>query len=141
RRALGAAGGRRDHHRARPLPSRARRGEDRGHRGGHRGRLPQPDRLPGGLETVTRIRDAGVLITGASRGIGEAAATELARRGARLALAARSGDDLERVAARLRADGAEVHVIRADVSKEAEVRAMVRTAEEKLGAVDVLINN
>jgi len=90
---------------------------------------------------VTEVRDARILITGASRGIGEAAAVELARRGARLAIAARSESALQRVARRLNTNGSEVHVIPTDVSKEAEVRAMVASAEEALGGLDVLVNN
>jgi short-subunit dehydrogenase len=90
---------------------------------------------------VTRVAGAGVLLTGASRGIGEAAAVELANRGARLALAARDGDALQALAARLHERGAEVHVVPTDVSDEAAVRAMVATAEAKLGAIDVLVNN
>jgi short-subunit dehydrogenase len=90
---------------------------------------------------MTKVREARILITGASRGIGEAVAEELARRGARLALAARSESALQKVAGRLSANGAETHVIPADVSKEADVKAMVAMAEEVLGGLDVLINN
>jgi short-subunit dehydrogenase len=89
-----------------------------------------------------KIEGARILITGASRGIGEAAALDLARRGARLAIAARGKADLERVSAKVAdAGGAPPTVLPTDVSKEAEVLAMVAGAERAMGGVDVLINN
>jgi short-subunit dehydrogenase len=89
-----------------------------------------------------KIDGARILITGASRGIGEAAALELARRGARLAIAARGVDDLERVSSAVKAaGGAPAVVIPTDVSKEDGVMAMVAAAEKALGGLDVLVNN
>ena len=89
-----------------------------------------------------KIDGARILITGASRGIGEAAALELARRGARLAIAARGKEDLERVSDEIKAvTGSAAVVIPTDVSKEAEVKAMVAAAVGALGAIDVLVNN
>ena len=88
------------------------------------------------------IEGAGVLVTGASRGIGEAIAVELAARGARVAIAARSQADLDRVAAAIATAGGDcVAVIRADVSEEAAVGAMVATAADALDGVDILVNN
>jgi short-subunit dehydrogenase len=89
-----------------------------------------------------KIDGARILITGASRGIGEAAALELAARGARLAIAARGKDDLERVSLAVEAaGGAPAAIIPTDVSKEAEVVAMVAAAERALGGIDILVNN
>jgi short-subunit dehydrogenase len=89
-----------------------------------------------------KIEGARILVTGASRGIGEAAALELARRGARLAIAARSKDELDRVAGEIEAEtGNAAVVIPTDVSHEAEVRAMVAAADGQLGGIDVLVNN
>ena len=82
-----------------------------------------------------------VLITGASAGIGEAIALELARRGVRLALAARGSAELERVAAACRALGAEAAAFPTDVSVEAECRAFVEGAASRFGRVDALVNN
>jgi 3-oxoacyl-[acyl-carrier protein] reductase len=76
------------------------------------------------------------LITGGGRGIGEAIAQCFAAQGARLALAARSGDELERVAASCRAAGAECSTHVVDVSIRDQVEHLVDVA----GPVDVLVN-
>lgn len=78
-----------------------------------------------------------VLITGASEGIGLATARLFAERGARLALAARSAERLERIAAEL----PQAVAIPADMRDEAAVRRMVGRTRERYGRVDVLINN
>ena len=78
-----------------------------------------------------------VLITGASSGIGEATARLLAARGAKVALAARSREKLDALAAEL----PESFAIVADVTREDEVRAMVAAAHTHYGRLDVLINN
>lgn len=81
------------------------------------------------------------LVTGASRGIGAATALTLAARGHDVALAARSVEDLETVAAGCDEHGARTLVVPTDVMEEQQVRdAVTRTAEE-LGSLDVLVNN
>ena len=82
-----------------------------------------------------------VLITGASSGIGAAAATAFARAGADLVLLARSREGLEVVAAQARAYGGQAHVVPADVSDRAAVEAAVETAVTALGGLDVLVSN
>jgi len=77
------------------------------------------------------------LVTGASRGIGEQCARALASEGARIALAARSTGDLERIAAEL--DGAVV--IEADLSVPGAGAELAAQAVEALGGVDILVNN
>lgn len=79
-----------------------------------------------------------VLLTGASRGLGVDMAKHFAAKGARLALAARSEADLERVAASL---PGETIVVPADVADLAALERLVKTVEGSLGAVDVLVNN
>jgi short-subunit dehydrogenase len=90
---------------------------------------------------AVKVEGARILLTGASRGIGAATAVELAHRGAHLAIVARHRDALEAVADRVRDAGGDAHSIVADVSVNDQVRAMVAEAEDKLGGVDVLINN
>lgn len=79
-----------------------------------------------------------VLITGASRGIGEAAARAFAKAGANVALTARSKDAIETIAAEI---GQNAIAVPCDVSSMAEVEAAVKAAVEAFGGLDVLINN
>jgi 3-oxoacyl-[acyl-carrier protein] reductase len=81
------------------------------------------------------------LVTGASRGIGRAIAHALAREGCKVALCARGAEDLERTRAELAAKGATVFAIAADVAQSADAKRAVEAAIERLGALDVLVNN
>lgn len=82
-----------------------------------------------------------VIITGASSGIGEAAAIELAKCGAKLVLAARRVERLDALVARAQALGAEALAVGTDVTSREQVEAMVAAAIERFGRVDVLVNN
>lgn len=82
-----------------------------------------------------------VLITGASRGIGVDIAHAFGKQGSRLALAARSADDLEKVRIDLEAAGVEAIAVPTDVSDLASLEALVATVTGKLGSIDVLVNN
>lgn len=82
-----------------------------------------------------------VIVTGASRGIGRALALQLAQRGGRLALAARSAGELRELGAELAASGAEVLLQPTDVTDRAAVTALVEAAGGRFGRLDVLINN
>jgi short-subunit dehydrogenase len=85
--------------------------------------------------------DKRILLTGASGGIGEELARQLAAERARLVLVARRADKLESLATACRAAGAEVHVVAADLSSEAPCRAAVEQAVTALGGLDVLLLN
>ena len=87
------------------------------------------------------IHGRGVLITGASRGLGAALARELARQGARLALVARGEKALDEVAGAIRAAGGEAHAIAADVGAKEEVYSIAGTAASLVGDVEVLVHN
>jgi len=87
------------------------------------------------------MKDAVVVITGASKGIGAELARQLARRGARLVLAARDARALEDVAAQCRAAGGAAVTLRADVSRERDCQAVMSGASLAYGRIDVLVNN
>lgn len=81
------------------------------------------------------------LVTGASSGIGEATAEALAAAGAAVAVGARRKDRLDDLAARLRADGAEVLALDLDVTDERSCADAVARTRAELGGLDVLVNN
>lgn len=87
------------------------------------------------------LSGAVVVITGASSGIGRAAARRFAERGSRLVLAARDPGQLAAVAAECEQRGAEVARTVADVADEAAVEALAATAVQRFGRVDVWVNN
>jgi NADP-dependent 3-hydroxy acid dehydrogenase YdfG len=87
------------------------------------------------------LNDTVALVTGASSGIGAAAAVSLASLGAKVALVARRTDRLEELAGRVRADGATAIVITADVTKQADADRAVEQTLGELGRLDTLVNN
>jgi NADP-dependent 3-hydroxy acid dehydrogenase YdfG len=81
------------------------------------------------------------LVTGASSGIGAAAAAALAARGAAVALAARRRDRLDTLAADIRARGGTALVLESDITDEQQATDAVERTVAKLGRLDTLINN
>jgi short-subunit dehydrogenase len=87
------------------------------------------------------MKDNVVAITGASKGIGAELARQLATKGARLVLAARSEKELEGVAEECRKLGANVVTIKADVAVERDCQALIAGATLAFGRLDTLVNN
>lgn len=80
-------------------------------------------------------------ITGASRGIGRACAQALAAAGARVALAARNVEQLEAVAATIRATGAEAYVVPLDLSSPGSIKEAISNTSKDFGPITILVNN
>ena len=83
------------------------------------------------------IKDKVVIITGASSGIGLATAKLLTKKGAKVALAARSKDKLEKLSKELK----DSFVVQTDMTKEDQIKEMVVKVNEHYGKIDILINN
>ncbi|GAB7146260.1 SDR family oxidoreductase [Mycobacterium riyadhense] len=82
-----------------------------------------------------------VLLTGASSGIGEAAAEKFAQRGATVVVVARRQDLLDEVADRITTSGGTAMSVPCDLSDMDAVDALVADVEKRIGGVDILINN
>jgi NAD(P)-dependent dehydrogenase (short-subunit alcohol dehydrogenase family) len=80
------------------------------------------------------------LVTGASSGIGRAAAMKFASEGAKTAIVARRADALAEVAREIRAKGGECQIIAADVTRGEELERVVRETVAAFGGIDVLVN-
>ncbi|MEO0990923.1 MAG: SDR family oxidoreductase [Pseudomonadota bacterium] len=90
---------------------------------------------------MEHLKGQVVVITGASRGIGAAAARWMASKGARVALGARTEAAVQAIADDIRTAGGEAVAMACDVSDYAQVTALVAAAEASFGPVDVLVNN
>ena len=85
-----------------------------------------------------RLREKIVIVTGGGSGFGEGIARKFVAEGAEVLIADRDAAAAARVAGEL---GAHVHSVKADVSKAADVRAMVDAAHDHFGGLDILVNN
>jgi 7-alpha-hydroxysteroid dehydrogenase len=88
-----------------------------------------------------RLTDKVAIVTGAGKGIGAAIAVTLAEAGADVAITARTKDDLDGVAERIRATGQRAFVYPADVMKLEELSAFVDATVADLGGLDIVVNN
>lgn len=82
-----------------------------------------------------------VVITGGSSGLGEATAHYLAEKGAKVVLGARRVEKLEKVASEIKKNGGAVEILRTDVTKASDVKALVKKAIDSFGKIDVMVNN
>ncbi|XP_047998474.1 uncharacterized oxidoreductase TM_0325-like [Leguminivora glycinivorella] len=85
--------------------------------------------------------DKVAIVTGASAGLGAAAALALAKEGAKVAIVARNGDKLNQVAKQCEENGPKPLIIIADVSRDEEAKNIVKKTVETFGQLDILINN
>lgn len=88
-----------------------------------------------------KLKDKVALITGGGRGIGKAIALDYAREGAKLAICARTGSEVEESAKEIRALGTECLAVACDVSLEEPVSKLIGEVQKRFGRIDVLINN
>lgn len=90
---------------------------------------------------MEELRGGAALVTGASRGLGQRIARELAGHGMDLALAARSADALEELAEELERRDVRAVALPADLTRRAEIERLATEAESAVGGIDVLVNN
>jgi NAD(P)-dependent dehydrogenase (short-subunit alcohol dehydrogenase family) len=87
------------------------------------------------------LTDRVALVTGASSGIGAGLSRMLASEGARVVLAARRGDALERVTNQIRERGGAAFPVVTDLTDDDSVDRLVKTTRAELGPIDILVNN
>jgi len=88
-----------------------------------------------------QLKNARVIVTGASQGIGRAIALEFSHRGARLVLASRNRPALDEVAGLIKAEGGSALVIATDVTVAGAVDQLAQDTIRELGGIDILVNN
>ncbi|MBN9061351.1 MAG: short-chain dehydrogenase [Rhizobiales bacterium 65-9] len=90
---------------------------------------------------MTALKDKIAIITGASSGIGRAAATLFAREGAKLVITARRSAELNELAAAIEADSGTAIAVAGDVADEAHAQHLVTVTNERFGGLDIAFNN
>ena len=93
------------------------------------------------MTNTQKLNGTVALVTGASSGIGEAAALALAEHGATVAIAARRKDRIDALAARITDGGGTALAIESDVTSQEQAEALVRQTVDELGRLDTLVNN
>jgi NADP-dependent 3-hydroxy acid dehydrogenase YdfG len=90
---------------------------------------------------MTSLDGTVALVTGASSGIGEATARALAARGAKVAVAARRLERLEKLASEIAGEGRTALAIESDITDETQAAAAVERTVDELGGLDIVVNN
>src|SRR5687767_15010734 len=93
------------------------------------------------MEMAGQLGGKAVLITGGASGIGKAAAAAGSREGARVVVADLSEPGGREVVEKLRANGADAHFVRADVTSAADVKGLIERTVALLGRLDCAFNN
>jgi NAD(P)-dependent dehydrogenase (short-subunit alcohol dehydrogenase family) len=93
------------------------------------------------ISTQRQLEGKIALVTGASSGIGRASAFELARRGAKVVVAARRKGELDEVVQQIAAQGGEASAFVADISKEVDIKRLVDYTVQTYGRLDIAFNN
>jgi NAD(P)-dependent dehydrogenase (short-subunit alcohol dehydrogenase family) len=88
-----------------------------------------------------KLDGQAAVVTGASKGIGKAIALALAQAGARVVMAARGRDELERAAKEVEAAGGTAVAVPADVTDMGQVQALIDRTVAEFGSMDILVNN
>jgi NAD(P)-dependent dehydrogenase (short-subunit alcohol dehydrogenase family) len=103
--------------------------------------VPAPARLERRRYRVHSLKGETALVTGAGRGIGRAIALTLSAAGAKVALIARTANDIQQVAQDIRRGGGEALAVAMDVTDPNAVRSVVEETEKAFGALSILVNN
>jgi NAD(P)-dependent dehydrogenase (short-subunit alcohol dehydrogenase family) len=90
---------------------------------------------------MTALNDKVAIVTGASSGIGHATAKLFAREGAKVVVTARRQRELDALVAEIEGEGGEAIAVAGDVKDEAHAKALVDTAEDRFGGLDIAFNN
>jgi 3-oxoacyl-[acyl-carrier protein] reductase len=88
-----------------------------------------------------QLEDKAALVTGSSKGIGEAIAMALAREGVRVVVHGRDRAQTDRVADAIASKGGQAFAVLGDLAHDDEVERLVAEAQERTGGIDILINN
>jgi 7-alpha-hydroxysteroid dehydrogenase len=88
-----------------------------------------------------KLTDKVAIVTGAGRGIGEGCALAMAEAGAKVVCGARTLEQIEDTAEKVRALGSEAIAVECDVSERAQLENLVARAKDEFGRIDVLVNN
>ncbi len=88
-----------------------------------------------------KFKDKVAIITGATKGIGEACAHEFAKEGAKVVVTGRSVDLGEQVVADVKANGGDALFVRCDIGQKAQIDALIQATVDHYGTIDIVVNN